>query len=108
MLCGIWLTRGKGRTRRKFAGRWACWGRRVRQAFQQPAHGLLILLDGCALAIGERDQCQPAVHVRLGFEQLRPAAWLGNVEVAAGAGHPVGALLEERVVDWPENTSGGP
>src|SRR3954466_7580815 len=44
--------KGKGTDASQVRGALGLPGRRVRQAFEQPAHGLLILLDGGALAVG--------------------------------------------------------
>lgn len=49
----------------------------------------LVALDGGSLVVVERDLDEHPLHAVLGFEQLRLAGWFGDVEVAAGACHPV-------------------
>lgn len=50
-----------------------------------------------SFVVGERDGCEHALEVVLGFQQLGLAGVLGDVEVASCARHPVRALLEEGV-----------
>ena len=71
--------------------------RRVGQSVEQPVDRVLVALDGGAFLVGERDLDEHPLQPVLGLEQLRLAGWLGDVEVAAGARHPVRALLEEAV-----------
>jgi hypothetical protein len=57
----------------------------------------LAVVDGCLFVVGEGDIGAHALQVGFGFEQVGLGGVFGDVKVAAGAGHPVGALLEERV-----------
>ena len=57
----------------------------------------MVAFDGGALVVGERDLHEHPLQPVLGFEQLRLARGFRDVEVAAGARHPVRALLEEAV-----------
>ena len=61
------------------------------------ALGGVPVVDGRALVVGERDGGEHPLQVVLGLEQLGLGGAFGGVEVAAGAGHPVLALLEEAV-----------
>jgi hypothetical protein len=57
----------------------------------------LTVLDGGLFVVGERDADEHALEVRFRLQELAFAGFLGSVEVAAGAGHAVWALLEEGV-----------
>ena len=59
--------------------------------------GGLTVFDGGLFVVGERDADEHALEVRFRLQELTFAGLLGDVEVAPGAGHPVRALLEERV-----------
>ena len=72
-----------------------CWG--VGQSVEQPVDRVLVVLGSGAFLVGERDLHEHPLQPILCFEQLRLARWLRDVEVAAGARHPVRALLEEAV-----------
>ncbi len=72
-------------------------GGRVCELGQEAADRGLAVIDGSPLIVGERDRGGHLLQVALGFQQLGRGGVLRGVEVAAGAGHPVRALLEERV-----------
>ncbi len=55
------------------------------------------VVDRGALVVGEWDGGEHSLQVVLGFQQLCLGGALGGVKIAAGAGHPVLALLEEAV-----------
>src|SRR5664280_3191307 len=69
----------------------------VDESGEEGVHGAVPVGDRGALVIGERDSREHPLKVVLRLEQLALARLLGGVEVAAGAGHPVLALLEEAV-----------
>ncbi|MGO9954618.1 MAG: hypothetical protein ACLP50_01320 [Solirubrobacteraceae bacterium] len=58
---------------------------------------MLIALNGRAFVFGKRDLDQYPLDPVFGLEQLGFAGGIGEAEAAAGARHPVRALLEEAV-----------
>src|SRR5581483_4308921 len=69
----------------------------VGQTVDEGVDGVLGAFDSGAVVVGEGNLDEHSLQAGLGFEQLSAAGGLGEVEVAAGAGHPVRALLEEGV-----------
>ena len=55
------------------------------------------VFDCSAFVVGKRDLCQHLLQIAAGFQELGARRALGSIEVTAGAGHTVRALLKEAV-----------
>jgi hypothetical protein len=75
----------------------AGWRGDVREAFQEPVERGLAIVDGGLFVVGQRDRCPHALEIVLRLDELGFAGVFRRVEVAAGAGHAVRALLEAGV-----------
>ena len=85
------------RTCQEFARRRACRCRGICQTLKQPVESLAVLFDGCTFTVGQRNQRQSPINIRLRLKHLRLAARLRNIEIAACASHSVRTLLKERI-----------
>jgi len=94
-----------GEDRQQSSGRWDAdltrrrptWCGDVGQPLQELVERCLTVVDGGLFLVGEWDVGEHPLQVVPGLQELALAAGLGGVEIATGACHSVGALLEEGV-----------